>query len=132
MRWRMLYLRYEHRCDADGCDAVMTGTWQRCQFPDGYQPQWEREAGPILPKGWRRHGVAVYCPRHTVTVEERRPQMPEPDVPRVGPPCRICGNERDTHECAAVRVLERLADGLEQLYAQLDGWWDDWREGTSR
>ena len=68
----MLYLQYECRCDAEGCEVIATSAWQLCRFPalwDRYVlhvdevPWW-----PVLPKGWTLHGIAAYCPKHLVTV----------------------------------------------------------------
>mgnify|MGYP001608423994 CR=1 FL=1 len=68
----MLFLRYEYRCDAEGCDVRLMSEAYMCPFPafwDRYVPNWDAVARPVLPKGWTMQGVAAYCPKHTVTVK---------------------------------------------------------------
>ena len=67
----MLYLRYEQRCDAEGCEVIAMSAWSLCRFPalwDRYVPNWDAVGWPVLPKGWTLHGIAAYCPKHLVTV----------------------------------------------------------------
>ena len=80
----MLYLSYEHRCDADGCDATVTSALTMCPFPafwDRYMPHWDAVARPILPKGWTLQGIAAYCPKHTVTITVETVEDDQPSDP---------------------------------------------------